>query len=74
MIKAQEVERSIILFIHNGYKIKLAKTHGRPLTILILLSFFSFILILLQFFNYLFIFYFLYILILLAASLFKERD
>ena len=39
MIKAQEVETSIILFIHNGYKIESAKTHGRQLTILILLSF-----------------------------------
>ena len=39
MIKAQEVETSILFFIHNGYKIESAKTHWRELTILILLSF-----------------------------------
>ena len=55
MIKAQEVETSIIIFIHNGYKIELAKTHGRQLTILILLSF-IFLLSLFYYFSiYLFI-------------------
>ena len=57
MIKAQEVETSIILFIHNGYKIESAKTHGRQLTILILLSFlFSFILILLIYYLFIYLF------------------
>ena len=39
MIKAQEVETSIMLFIHNDCKLESAKTHGRQLTILILLYF-----------------------------------
>ena len=74
MIRAQEVETSIIFFIHSGYKIESAKTHGRQLTILIpLFIFLSFILILF------FVFFFLsnstlFILILLAASLFEEGD
>ena len=35
MINVQEVKTRIIHFIHNGYKIELAKTHGTQLTILI---------------------------------------
>ena len=78
MNKAQQVEISIILFIYNGYKIESIKTHGRLFTILILLLF-----LFLSFFLILFFFFFflsnstlfnLFILILLAASLFEERD
>ena len=39
MIKAQEVETSIILSLYNGYNIESAKTHERQLPIIILLFF-----------------------------------